>query len=203
MEDLKPYPFIQYEQGEEGSFYFYEEAVWPEYSPKQINVTDRATILNFIIGLNGYTVCTGIDNGDLVDDVARAGLADGELVFVGLDGVDHLHERLDGEHVVLGGDLAQLLARFGMLIALFEQVGLVEHLAGVGQEFRAVHGQGDALRGAGEDLDAQLVLQFLDRRAQGRLGDVQGMGGLVHRAALDDFDDVFQLQQCHKVYLYR
>ena len=30
MEDLKPYPFIQYEQGEEGSFYFYEEAVWPE-----------------------------------------------------------------------------------------------------------------------------------------------------------------------------
>ena len=30
MEDLKPYPFIQYEQGEEGSFYFYEEAVWPD-----------------------------------------------------------------------------------------------------------------------------------------------------------------------------
>ncbi len=28
-------------------------------------MTDRATILNFIIGLNGYTVCTGIDNGDL------------------------------------------------------------------------------------------------------------------------------------------
>ena len=26
MEDLKPYPFIQYEQGEEGSFYFYEES---------------------------------------------------------------------------------------------------------------------------------------------------------------------------------
>ncbi len=65
MDDLKPYPFIQYEQGEEGSFYFAEEAVWPDYSPKQINVTDRATILNFIVGLNGYTVCTGIDNEDL------------------------------------------------------------------------------------------------------------------------------------------
>ena len=73
MEDLKPYPFIQYEQGEEGSFYFYEEAVWPEYSPKQINVTDRATILNFIIGLNGYTVCTGIDNGDLTDETMLVG----------------------------------------------------------------------------------------------------------------------------------
>lgn len=65
MKDLEPYPFIQYEQGEEGSFYFAEEAVWPDYSPKQINVTDRATILNFIVGLNGYTVCTGIDNEDL------------------------------------------------------------------------------------------------------------------------------------------
>ena len=36
MEDLKPYPFIQYEQGNEGSFYFAEEAVWPDYAPKQI-----------------------------------------------------------------------------------------------------------------------------------------------------------------------
>lgn len=65
LEDLKPYPFIQYEQGENGSFFFTEEAVWPDHPPKKINVTDRATILNFIIGLNGYTICTGIDNGDL------------------------------------------------------------------------------------------------------------------------------------------
>lgn len=65
MEDLKPYPFIQFEQGEEGSFYFAEEAVWPEYASKQINVTDRATNLNFIVGLNGYTISTGIDNEDL------------------------------------------------------------------------------------------------------------------------------------------
>ena len=40
MKDLEPYPFIQFEQGEEGSFFFAEEAVWPENSPKQINVTD-------------------------------------------------------------------------------------------------------------------------------------------------------------------
>ncbi|WP_418218922.1 LysR family transcriptional regulator substrate-binding protein, partial [Bifidobacterium angulatum] len=84
MEDLKPYPFIQYEQGEEGSFYFYEEAVWPEYSPKQINVTDRATILNFIIGLNGYTVCTGIDNGDLNNEkIVTVPLDSDETMLVG------------------------------------------------------------------------------------------------------------------------
>ena len=84
MDDLKPFPFIQYEQGEEGSFFFAEEAVWPEYSPKQINVTDRATILNFIIGLNGYTVCTGIDNGDLNNEkIVTVPLDSDETMLVG------------------------------------------------------------------------------------------------------------------------
>ena len=64
--------------------YFYEEAVWPEYSPKQINVTDRATILNFIIGLNGYTVCTGIDNGDLNNEkIVTVPLDTDETMLVG------------------------------------------------------------------------------------------------------------------------
>ncbi|NEG69160.1 LysR family transcriptional regulator [Bifidobacterium choloepi] len=84
MEDLKPYPFIQYEQGEDGSFFFAEEAVWPDYSPKQINVTDRATILNYIIGLNGYTVCTGIDNGDLNNEkIVTVPLETDETMLVG------------------------------------------------------------------------------------------------------------------------
>lgn len=84
MDDLKPYPFIQYEQGKEGSFYFAEEAVWPKDSPKQINVTDRATILNFIIGLNGYTVCTGIDNGDLNNEkIVTVPLDTDETMLVG------------------------------------------------------------------------------------------------------------------------
>lgn len=65
LQDLEPYPFLQYDQGEEGSFYFYEEAIWPKYSRKKINVSDRATIFNFIVGLNGYTICTGINNEDL------------------------------------------------------------------------------------------------------------------------------------------
>ena len=60
------------------------EAVWPESSPKQINVTDRATILNFIIGLNGYTVCTGIDNGDLNNEkIVTVPLDTDETMLVG------------------------------------------------------------------------------------------------------------------------
>lgn len=96
MEDLKPYPFIQYEQGDEGSFYFAEEAVWPEYSPKQINVTDRATILNFIIGLNGYTVCTGIDNGDLNNEkIVTVPLDSDETMLLGW--ISHSRARLSRE----------------------------------------------------------------------------------------------------------
>ncbi|MBM6699349.1 LysR family transcriptional regulator [Bifidobacterium pullorum subsp. saeculare] len=84
MHDLEPYPFLQYEQGEDGSFYFAEEAVWPDYSPKQITVTDRATMLNFIIGLNGYTVCTGIDNGDLNNEkIVTVPLDSDETMLVG------------------------------------------------------------------------------------------------------------------------
>lgn len=84
MEDLKPFPFIQYEQGEDGSFYLAEEAVRPERSPKLITVTDRATILNFIIGLNGYTVCTGIDNGEINNErIVTVPLESDETMLVG------------------------------------------------------------------------------------------------------------------------
>ena len=51
---------------------------------KKINVTDRATILNFIIGLNGYTVCTGIDNGDLNNEkIVTVPLDTDETMLVG------------------------------------------------------------------------------------------------------------------------
>ena len=128
----------------------------------------------------------------------RAGLTDGELVFVRFDGVDHLHERFDGEHIVLCRNGAQLFARLGVLVSLFEQGRLIENLACVGEEFRTVHGQRNALGGAGEDLDAELLFQFLDGGAQRGLGHVQLVGGLVHRTAFDDFDDVLQLQKGHK-----
>ncbi|MDO4913258.1 MAG: LysR family transcriptional regulator [Bifidobacteriaceae bacterium] len=84
MKDLEPFPFLQYEQGNEGSFFFAEEAIMPEFSPKQINVTDRATMLNFIIGLNGYTVCSGIDNGDLNNEkICTVPLDTDESMLVG------------------------------------------------------------------------------------------------------------------------
>lgn len=65
LEDLLPYPKLSYEQGNHNSFYFWEEVFADYDSPKTITVSDRATLFNLVIGLNGYTISSGIINADL------------------------------------------------------------------------------------------------------------------------------------------
>lgn len=65
LEDLKDYPRLSYEQDNNNSFYFSEELFPTEYSPKNILVTDRASIFNLMIGLNGYTISSGVLSKDL------------------------------------------------------------------------------------------------------------------------------------------
>ena len=60
IEDLKPYPYLVFEQGERNSFYFSEEFLSVLDFPKNIQVRDRATLFNLAIGLNGFTVSSGI-----------------------------------------------------------------------------------------------------------------------------------------------
>lgn len=60
LEELGDYPCLSFEQGEYNSFYFAEE-VLSTYEYKQlIKADDRATMLNLMVGLNGYTLCSGI-----------------------------------------------------------------------------------------------------------------------------------------------
>ena len=60
LEDLEDYPFLSFDQGSNNSFYFAEE-VFSTYEYKQsIKANDRATMLNLMKGLNGYTLCSGI-----------------------------------------------------------------------------------------------------------------------------------------------
>ena len=65
LADLEPYPRLSYEQGEHNSFYFSEEILSTLDSRKDIMVSDRATLFNLLIGLNGYTICSGVINEDL------------------------------------------------------------------------------------------------------------------------------------------
>ncbi|MCD7904140.1 MAG: LysR family transcriptional regulator [Clostridiales bacterium] len=65
IEDLTDYPYFSYEQGSYNSFYFSEEALSTMERKKNIRVCDRATLFNLLIGLNGYTICTGVINKEL------------------------------------------------------------------------------------------------------------------------------------------
>lgn len=65
LEELRAYPRLTYEQGINNSFYYAEELHSTVESPKSIIVTDRATLFNLLIGLDGYTISSGILSSDL------------------------------------------------------------------------------------------------------------------------------------------
>ncbi|HHV32793.1 LysR family transcriptional regulator [Caproiciproducens sp. LBM24188] len=65
LEDLQDYPYLSFEQGEFNSFYFSEEILSTVFHKKSIHVSDRATLFNLLIGLNGYTISTGVVSADL------------------------------------------------------------------------------------------------------------------------------------------
>ena len=59
-EDLIDYPCLSFEQGANSSFYMAEEILSTNEYPRTIKANDRATMLNLMVGLNGYTLCSGI-----------------------------------------------------------------------------------------------------------------------------------------------
>lgn len=65
LSDLIPYPYLSFEQGDYNSFYFSEEILSTLSRPKNIRVSDRATLFNLLIGLNGYTISTGVISHEL------------------------------------------------------------------------------------------------------------------------------------------
>ena len=60
LSDLRDYPCLSFEQGTSGAFYFAEEVLSTYDYIRTIKATDRATMLNLMVGLNGYTLCSGI-----------------------------------------------------------------------------------------------------------------------------------------------
>jgi DNA-binding transcriptional LysR family regulator len=57
---LAEYPCLSFEQGDNSSFYYSEEILSEYEYPQIIKANDRATMLNLMVGLNGYTLCSGI-----------------------------------------------------------------------------------------------------------------------------------------------
>ncbi|MET1031442.1 LysR family transcriptional regulator [Domibacillus tundrae] len=84
LEDLEAYPRLSFEQGEFNSFYYAEEIFSTLPRPKSIQVSDRATLFNLLIGLNGYTISTGILSEDLNgSDIVPVPLQAEEKITVG------------------------------------------------------------------------------------------------------------------------
>jgi DNA-binding transcriptional LysR family regulator len=60
LQELEPYPCLAFDQGSNSSFYLAEEILSVYQYKRLIRANDRATILNLMRGLNGYTLCSGI-----------------------------------------------------------------------------------------------------------------------------------------------
>ena len=60
LEELQNYPCLSFEQGDNNSFYFAEEILSTYDFKKTIKSNDRATNLNLMVGLNAFTLCSGI-----------------------------------------------------------------------------------------------------------------------------------------------
>ncbi|MEA5074562.1 MAG: LysR family transcriptional regulator [Eubacterium aggregans] len=85
MAELEPYPCLVFEQGQQNSFYLAEEMKSTTDHARTIKADDRATMLNLMVGLNGYTLCSGFVSEELNGDTCIAvPLAESEEMRIGI-----------------------------------------------------------------------------------------------------------------------
>jgi DNA-binding transcriptional LysR family regulator len=100
LDQLDDYPYIYFEQENDAPEYFAEEALADETRHKSIACTDRASLSELIVALNGYTITSGI----------LVGISDGKgLATVALDTDVKLHL---GYVVKKGASLSETAQKF-------------------------------------------------------------------------------------------
>ena len=84
MDELEEYPYISFEQGDHNSFYFSEEIFSTVVRPKHIRVRDRASLFSLLLGLNGYTVSSGVIDKEVNgENIISVPLAEEGLMHIG------------------------------------------------------------------------------------------------------------------------
>lgn len=84
IDELEEYPCLAFEQGVNNSFYFAEEILSTYEYKRVIKADDRATMLNLMVGLNGFTLCSGIISEELNgDDYVAIPLKESEKMRIG------------------------------------------------------------------------------------------------------------------------
>lgn len=84
MAELEEYPCLVFEQGKNNSFYFAEEMKSTYEYKRIIKADDRGTMLNLMVGLNGYTLCSRIISEEINgDDYVAIPLKESERIRIG------------------------------------------------------------------------------------------------------------------------
>ena len=95
--DLAEYPCLSFEQGAGGSFYYAEEILSTAEYPRTIKATDRATMLNLMVGLSGGRRCGQAHGDRLYLPAESASERPGGAVY---PGVGPLFEAVPGDPLI-------------------------------------------------------------------------------------------------------
>lgn len=112
LEDLEGLPRLTFDQGTDNSFYFAEEILSTRSAAQDIRVSDRATIFNLMIGLDGYTISTGIVSDDLDPSIVAVPLEVDERIEIGWIG--HASAPLTGQAERFVAEMREVVSGFGV-----------------------------------------------------------------------------------------
>ena len=117
MDELEKYPYISFEQGDHNSFYFSEEIFSTVVRPKHIRVRDRASLFSLLLGLDGYTVSSGVIDEEVNgENIISVPLAEEGLMHIGYITNNKMHRsRLGLEYIQA---LEQYVGNYGRHIKL-------------------------------------------------------------------------------------
>ena len=117
MDELEEYPYISFEQGDHNSFYFSEEIFITVVRPKHIRVRDRASLFSLLLGLDGYTVSSGVIDEEVNgENIISVPLAEEGLMHIGYITNNKMHRSRLGQEYIQA--LEQYVGNYGRHIKL-------------------------------------------------------------------------------------
>ena len=117
MDELEEYPYISLEQGDHNSFYFSEEIFSTVVRPKHIRVRDRASLFSLLLGLDGYTVSSGVIDEEVNgENIISVPLAEEGLMHIGYITNNKMHRSRLGQEYIQA--LEQYVGNYGRHIKL-------------------------------------------------------------------------------------
>ncbi len=114
LDDLTDLPRLTFDQGANNAFYFSEEILSTSSSAQEIRVSDRATIFNLMIGLDGYTISTGIVSDELDPEIVAIPLDVDERIEIGW--IDHASIPLTEQAQRYLDEVRAVVAGFGVTL---------------------------------------------------------------------------------------